>query len=796
MFLVVFSSLAAVMAVVAQGNLRTAHSHQQVNRAYSAAETGLTFAARRIAEASARFVVERGVIDADLAEKLWDGTWDPDVDGQITVLPPEGFVEGTAATGIAEAVMNAHVADGHSVNLEEWHALLPDIDEFGKLVVKPILVDDDENCPTFQLSYEPLADGRYVRVTSVGRDGELTRTLQMDFQIVKRLDAAIISPNRIMVGKNVFIDGPIGSRYGENPEDLEADNGHPLVLRSDFRYLDDALDGQIDELITRIAEHDVDGDNRLRPTHPSESLGLTEPYMADFSGDGFVDDYDLWVGFYDTDDDGAIVYDTDLAIAAGLGSLSEEFSDIDDQLCDLIDSREPDRNGDGLVDAADTALGYLDGVVDNLDGYSKVRGSLLFKTSKSEWETAQGGIDYQSVVQGALRPDLEEAATNFQVSDTQLYDLDPEDFVNSQAGVKTAALDGLPFEDQVEAQLGGDLLTHVWSDHATDPDYLRAELGLWEQMPLGSPGFYDWYKRPIYKNMTFVNVTIPIGEYDPTGAYATPTFNNLNNGLFINCTFIGAVYAQTYSGSGQDHHNWNFLGMKEKIGNDYVDKYDYAYWDPPLMIPGYPDPILDTKPFSNNLRFHDCLIVGSIVTDSPDQFAHVRNKVQFTGNTRFSFDTADASGANLTPEELTIALQSFEDNREELEKSSLMAPNFSVDVGNFENQDEKVELKGTIVAGVMDIRGSAYIEGTLLMTYAPVEGEGALYYGGSAASFNTTIGYFGPDDGDGEGGTPTLAEGFGEITIVYNPELAMPDGIMAPLKAVFVSGTYHEGGEL
>ncbi len=65
MFLVIFGSLAAAMAVVAQGNLRTADSAIKVSRAMSAAETGLVFATRRLAEQSSRFVVEKGVISTD-----------------------------------------------------------------------------------------------------------------------------------------------------------------------------------------------------------------------------------------------------------------------------------------------------------------------------------------------------------------------------------------------------------------------------------------------------------------------------------------------------------------------------------------------------------------------------------------------------------------------------------------------------------------------------------------------------------------------------------------------------------
>ena len=48
MFLVIFGSLAVAMAVVAQGNLRTADSSLKVSRAMSAAETGIVFATSRL----------------------------------------------------------------------------------------------------------------------------------------------------------------------------------------------------------------------------------------------------------------------------------------------------------------------------------------------------------------------------------------------------------------------------------------------------------------------------------------------------------------------------------------------------------------------------------------------------------------------------------------------------------------------------------------------------------------------------------------------------------------------------
>ena len=776
MFLVIFSSLAAVMAVVSQGNLRTAHSYLEVNRAQSAAETGLSFASRRISEATARFVVEKGEIDSDFADKLWNGTWSQS-DGAVEILPAT-FNEVPPASSLAEAVANAHAADSHNLILQPGDELLPDIDQFGKLIVRPIAVDNSTNPATFQLSYTPLADARYIRITSVGTDGDITRTVQADYQLVKQVDAAIISPTRIMIGKNVHIDGPIGSRFGEDVNDLDSDNGDPLVMRSDFKFLDATLDTQIDTLIASIAQYDVDNDNRLRPLHPTEQQGLTETYETDNNGDGFVDDYDLWFGMFDLNSDGQVVYSASLAQAAGLGNLTEEFAGVDDQLMNLIDTENADRNNDGVVDTDDTALGYLDGVINNLDNYSKVSGNLLFKVSRSDWEAARNGTDYQTLVQGPIHSEIDKSAAKFNVPDTELYDLTAADFTNSQNTLKTTALSGLSFNDQLTAQLGEDPATHIWSDDPVNPDYLRPDLGQWEQMPQGSPGFYDWYKRPIYKNMTFVNTKIPMG----------------NNGLFINCTFVGAVYVEIHADNQSQF--WNYLGMKEKSGFNYVDKFDYQNWDPPVEIP-VGNPIYDTKPFSNNLRFDGCTIIGSIVSDAATEMTHVRNKLQFTGDTQFTLDVnAIATESNLTGQDLQDAIDAFNAAFPDLQKSSLMTPNFSVDVGSFDNSGQKVDLVGTIVAGVLDVRGSADITGSLLMTFKAVEGTGPLFFGGSTDAFNTTIGYFGPSDGDGEGQDLGMGSGFGEINVIYDPDIPMPDGIMIPVKAKFAPGTYHEGGSL
>jgi hypothetical protein len=372
MFLVIFGSLAAAMAVVAQGNLRTADSAMKVSRAMSAAETGLVFATRRLAEQSNRFVVEKGVIDGDYGHDLWLGTFDIGADGEVVVLPPDGYIEPTDPQGVAEAILFAHQFDAHSVDIAPGDGLLPHVDGFGTLRVKPIALTahadgaPDGQGPYFRLKYELIAGQPYVRVTSQGVDGDITRTLQMDFFINKRIEYAIIAPSRIMIGKNVRVEGPLGSRYGTVDGELDSANGDPLVMRSDFYWLNVGLDSQLDILFEQVAAHDADGDGRLRLYHPEEALGIAAGggQLIDYDGNEYVDDFDLFMRHYDANSDNWVVYDQLLANDAGLGLPAEEFADIDDQMARLIDEANPDRDGDGIVDEApgstDRMLGYRD----------------------------------------------------------------------------------------------------------------------------------------------------------------------------------------------------------------------------------------------------------------------------------------------------------------------------------------------------------------------------------------------------------------------------------------------------
>jgi hypothetical protein len=923
MFLVMFSSLAVAMAVASQGNLRTANTHLHVLRAMGAAETGMAIAERRLSDSVARFVIERGRVDDELGPRLWTGGYGAG-DGIVNVRPSlDGRPDVAQTRGIADALVNSHMTDANLVVVTGFpfqaDIFTPsgeiDTSEFapdnwvrtGLIGIDASTADEGAMPSAYQITYAPLANGIDVRIivtgySSIGSSGSsyayratadsqqsrpVTRTIQQDYRIVKRPAHAMLSPSRIMIGKNVMINGDLGARY----DDVDQNNGHPVTMRSDFLGMNDTLDSRLNELFEALALADVDGDNRLRVGHAAEGAaipggtedlngdGLPDNAFDDATGDGFVDEFDVFIKFYDANGDGKVTLSAALTAGTPAQGTTAEFTG-DDDLALLMDSAYPDRNRNGVsgfVDSnnngrwdpgesirdvdprngslADRVLGWRDGVIDRKDQYAKLRGRLVFRTTESAWASANGG-DFSDQLQGPMRPrNRGESATEFDADDDELPALSADSFTNSASPLRTAA-DGLPFADQVAAQLGistGGLAAYTEAEtDDTQPRYWRSDLDdayvfsrtgrhIWEKMPFNSPAYADFYYRPRYENMTFRDVQIPTGT----------------NALFVNCTFVGVTYVRSYTDNG--HSNWSNYGKLEwsEADNrpapvtDPLDRSDFLRYTTGLITDGpanyeeFPEPPVingatvtgdarNTKQYSNNIRFHNCLFVGSLISDTPQQYTHVRNKFQFTGGTRFAQEhPEEPEDPELNPET---------DDLEYIETTSLMVPNYSVDIGSFNSPTDtfeggpagqNVQLTGTVVAGVLDARGNTSIDGALLLTFAPVLGEGPLQFMGqpvgNPADFNSTLGYFGPEDGDQEsidpeslpmvngqrivgydtdgdgiadvphdqprpnGATDVPFYGYGRIFINWNPDLPMPDGVLLPLTALPLNMTYREG---
>ncbi len=943
MFLIIFGSLVAAMAVASTGNIRTANMHLHVMRAMSAAETGLAIAEHRLNEASSRFILAESDIDADMTWALWRG--DSAMIGVYQVAPPQdGYPEDVLPGGIAEALVNAHEADVNILTgfeyvdapaIEAAPGGLPvGVFESSSWVNTPaVLVEEWVNPegtnppPAYQIRYAPLAGGEYVRVIVEGivydfqrNNKPIRRTIMRDYRLIKSVDQAIVSHSKILIGKNVQIEGELGARFDE----VDFENGDPIVMRSDFFGLDPILDIKITEFWASIAASDIDNDNRLRIGHPIEGAGM--PADQDFDGDGFADgayndatgdgylgEMDIFIRHYDTNGDNRVTLSANLIAGtrAGLDMSTPEFVGpggevIDEDLGLLIDGGKPDRNENGIygfidengnrkydpVDEnpadydqihgtyPDTELGWRDGYLDANDQYAKVRGGLIFKVTANAWETGQGPIEER--LRGTIIPEDDESALVFNANNLQLPDIDASSFADTENALINAA-DGDPFWQQVADQLGTDTLTlETWTlaMNPTDPDQPQlfpiwddanfdglpdnSAWAYFEKAPFNSPNYSDVYWRPVFENMVFRNTKIPVGV----------------NGLFINCTFVGSTHVQTHSDN--THAMWSEFGTNvispsgtpepkfpriiygDDAGEDasnapptlpgtaippsqYIlmtspgisplDVGDvpaseiasygssYAMLPEALIIDGLR--VTDTKKYSNNLRFHDCLFVGSIVSDTPVEYTQVRNKLQFTGATRFTTVHPDEPGNPYLNPDAT--------DMEDILTSSMMLPNYSVDLGSFNSPPEQdIVLQGAIIAGVLDARGNTTIDGALLLTFDPTHGDGPLQdiFGnpiGNPSGFNASLGYFGNGDGDYEsidpadlpivggvrivgydttgdgladvsyteiqppGSTPVPFNGFGKIRVRHAPNMRLPSGLMLPMSMPPVRGTYQEG---
>lgn len=926
MFIVLFGSLAAAMAIASKGNVTTAATHLHVNRAQSAAETGLSVGKARIAEAAARFLISGSDVDGTFGWNFWTGN--TGALGTVQVLPPKtGRLDLSTPAGLASAVAQSHSLDQDIVSSlgistpTVGNAPAGSAVEFADtnwvftpgVALEPRASGENDPPLAYQVTYAPLANGTDIRIIATGYDfgysrggTPITRTISQDVRLSKSVKNAIVSSSRIMIGSNVMVSGDIGARF----DAVSFNNGDPLLLRSDFMGKDALLSAALTTFFSALNSSDVDGDNRLRAGHSVEGDavpgaqdvdgdGQVDDLFSDVTGDGYVDELDIFINRFDTNHDGKVALSDALRAGTPNANLSAEFVAsggvaIDEDLALLIDSNNPDRNRNGVYGfldanlngrwdsgeifadldpanglARDQVLGYRDGVIDRKDQYAKVSGGLKFRVSASDWESNRG--DLNPKLRGPIAPAPGTAPTAFGVGNTDLPAVDVSIFTNQQTALQNA-VNGASFSSQVAQQLGvseSQLATYAaprpanqsapWFrrlDAIADATSLpaNASTAYWEKMPYNSPSYSDVYFRPVYYNMTFRDVQIPTG----------------NNGLFVGCTFIGVTWVRT--DTGNTHRLWGEYGKMTLSGSPAtpalaIPRSIYGGSNYPTMLPssavppnqailmattpldkadldstqttrpGYnllPEPLViggkritDTRSRSNNLRFHDCLFVGSIISDAPSGYTQSRNKIQFTGATKFAQKHPtypDSSNYNPDPADVR-----------EIAKTSMMLPNYSVDLGSFNSPPaQNLDLKGAIIAGVLDARGNVEIDGALLLTFTPTYGQAPLIdvtgaAVGNPADFNTTLGYFGSADGDAEsvdpatlpvvngqrivgwdtdgdgmadvnadqaqpnGSTAVPFYGYGRIRLRFDPNMKLPDGIMLPMQITPVAGTYKEG---
>lgn len=726
MFLVILGSLAAAMAIVSQGNLATADSHLKINRSLAAAETGVRFMIFRLNQATQLVTTPVGEITGVVAPNLWNQTsaiLQPSLNADVHYDDPTG---------------GANMDPTGTILVVDPISLGPGQPTFSATFTPHPIAGENYNAAFYQRPpYNALAtpvsagnplDTTWIRLAVLASDNTgaqpVTRTIQMDFQMEKRIRFAVLSRSRVMIGRNVMIDGPIGSRFTET----HLPNGHPIQMISDFRGLNPTLDNDLTVLVNTLALNDANGDNRLNLNNSAEVAGIIDPGQLDYNGDSHIDEYDFFLSHYDDP--------TNNPLANGDGAVSATELDITDinraQLFELIDKfGDPGR------------YGYGDGIIDNQDRYAKIRGQVKLTSDLLSWQNGAANNQYQDYFQGPIHPDNGDDPLIFQAPDNQVHSFTPQDF--DMTTFRARAMGGDTLIIQATNQAG--------TNPTSDPTLplLDTTGNVIEEVPYGAAHPYDYYSRPVYENMTFTDVMIPKGT----------------NAVFKNCKFVGVTFVE--STVHNTDPNFNYAGIAESDG---TLKF------PNLTADVNGTTLVDTKSESNNLRFHGCTFEGAVISDAPPAFTHIRNKISFTGPTKFDIDGSTTLSAS---------------DKKLFKRSTILTPHYSVEMGTFNDPTsttEKVNLSGTIVSGVIDIRGQVDINGSILTTFEPTSNQGPVI-GNTSPQFNTTLGYFPSADGDLEAELP--ATGIGVIHIRYDPTLALPDGITGPIEISPIIGTYHEG---
>src|SRR5439155_7554371 len=171
-----------------------------------------------------------------------------------------------------------------------------------------------------------------------------------------------LSPTKLMIGKNVLVQGDLGAVY----TDVNQVYGDPLIMKSDFFGIESGLDTELTKLFNALATYDVDKDNRLRVGHPIEGPGIPDygnlgyaGAAADVTGDGYVDEFDVFIMYYDHNHDGQVVLSAAGTAGTPAQGRTAEFvsgtgQPLDDDLGLLIDGAKPDRNRNGIYSYTDT----------------------------------------------------------------------------------------------------------------------------------------------------------------------------------------------------------------------------------------------------------------------------------------------------------------------------------------------------------------------------------------------------------------------------------------------------------
>lgn len=159
----------------------------------------------------------------------------------------------------------------------------------------------------------------------------------------------------------------------------------------------------------------------------------------------------------------------------------------------------------------------------------------------------------------------------------------------------------------------------------------------------------------------------------------------------------------------------------------------------------------------NNVRFDDCSFNGVIATNVPNALSWQRNALYFTGSSTF-------------------------DNQSDFQEFTILAPHFNVNLGNANNgevQSDENVITGAVVGGIVDIRGNAQVNGTVISMC-----DTSQWDSGYVTNIGATL---------GDGGSETTSiEDIGTIEITPDRDRMLPSGIKSPVIINLKMNSYEE----
>lgn len=624
LYLVLFATLSVGMYSLSVTSVQSADNLADAERAHEQAESGLRWIEHRFATMS-RPKTPIGTITADVADTLW-----PHI-----CVTLEDELAGMLKPGER-----------------------PISYEGAKIITSPIATD--ESIGRFVVSaYPDPADTREVIVESRGTYGDATRTVSMRFVMEKKVRHAVISRVPIQLGRNTLVDGPVAM--------VTTSKYPPIFSLSDFRGITTDLTSRISAFESWLKANHAGYDNRVHAANATEFSKAQLAGFDDLSQDGFIDEYDLFLEEFDSNNDRAVSASEFTNPATG--------KSYDANLFYSMDTLNPP-----VHDGAPNRDGYGDGLIDNRDGYAKVRGKVNLAVSESAWKTNLGSGKIQDQLRGPVASEQGTKGVEFAVpTGAGAYDLTPEDFdtqgFKAQTGTDKGATAHVP---GVSVENG--IVTAAMANSGA----------VNEKTPHGSTSYQATYNRPVFKNMTFKNCRFPKGL----------------NALFDNCKFEGVTFVelQTNITSGSSTTTDPGAGMtwskRMKTGSFSAST--------PLTA-------ANSHGFNegNNLRFNDCTFNGPLATDVPSAYTHFANSWEFTGATLF-------------------------DNVED-KTATMVCPQTNIEMGSFTDPAAAPStLIGVVVAGNLDIRGSSLVDGSIIITGIGAGNATFGWFGPSDSGTNPT----------------------------------------------------------